>query len=138
MSFIYNYFFNDNSTPAERENAAALKTMINERKSTLKTEYKQYESEYKQTVNEAEETYKRAKEQAKEDLQHKTLSALQREIDIILKTDEFANSDAKTKAKIEGFVSCMNNKFESRGHCKVEEQPATFADEKKQPELVHV
>ncbi|KAF9959830.1 hypothetical protein BGZ65_000017 [Modicella reniformis] len=137
MSFIYNYFFNDNFTPAERENAAALKAMINDHKSTLKTEYKQYESEYKQTVKDAEATYKRAKEQAKQDMERKTLDAVKREVDIILTTDEFSNSDAKTKAKVEGFVSWMNGEFESRDQCRDDHKAATFADEK-QPDLISV
>ncbi|KAG0003391.1 hypothetical protein BGZ65_001747, partial [Modicella reniformis] len=99
--------FNDNFSPAERENAAALKAMINDYKSALKTEYKQYEyeSEYKQTVKDAEATYQRAKEQAKQDFERKTLDTVKREVDIVLTTDAFANSDAKTKAKVEGFVS---------------------------------
>jgi hypothetical protein len=137
MSFIYNYFFNDNSTPSERENAAAFKTMINDRKTTLKSEYKQYESEYKQAIQDAEVTYKRTKEQAKEDMERKIYVVLQREVDILLKTDEFSNSDAKTKAKVECFVSWMNNASKSCGHGSVDEKSATFAEEK-QPELIQV
>ncbi|KAG0312400.1 hypothetical protein BGZ97_011215 [Linnemannia gamsii] len=105
MSFIYNYFSCDNSTPSEKENAAALKTIIETHKSALKFEIKQYETNCKQVIKEAEDDYKRVKKQAEEDMYRKTLEAVKREVDIITTTDEYANSDAKTKAKIAQFQS---------------------------------
>ncbi|KAG0281694.1 hypothetical protein BGZ96_001052 [Linnemannia gamsii] len=105
MSFIYNYFTCDNSTPFEKENAAALKTIIKTHKTALKTEIEQYETECKQTIREAEAEYKRVKKQAEEDMYRKTFDAVKREVDIITTTDEYANSDAKTKAKITQFQS---------------------------------
>ncbi|KAF9941955.1 hypothetical protein BGZ67_003526 [Mortierella alpina] len=108
MSFIYNFFAGDNSTPAEKENAAALKDMINNHKAALKIEYKQYEADYKLAVKAAEDTYKRAKDLAKEDLLRNTLGAVRREVDVITSTDEFANSDAKTRSKVEEFRSWVD------------------------------
>lgn len=112
--------------------------MIDDHKTTLKAECKQYESEYKQTVEEAEAAYKHAKKQAKEEMEHKMFVFLQREVDIILKSDEFANSDAKIKAKVESFVSWMNNASKSCGHRKADGKAATFAVEKQRLELIHV
>ncbi|KAG0200867.1 hypothetical protein BGX28_006178 [Mortierella sp. GBA30] len=103
MSFIYNFFAGNNSSATEKENAAALKDMINNHKAALKVEYKQYEADYKQAVKDAEEEYKHAKEQAKERLLLDTLNAVRREVDVITSSDEFANSDAKSKSKVEGF-----------------------------------
>ncbi|KAF9989546.1 hypothetical protein BGZ75_006093, partial [Mortierella antarctica] len=108
MSFIYNFFAGDNSTPAEKENAAALKDMINNHKAALKIEYKQYEADYKLAVKAAEDAYKRAKDLAKEDLLRNTLGAVRREVDVITSTDEFANSDAKTRSKVEEFRSWVD------------------------------
>ncbi|KAF9276138.1 hypothetical protein BGZ88_001923, partial [Linnemannia elongata] len=54
MSFIYNYFACDNSTPSEKENAAALKALIKTHKTALKSEIKQYDTDCKQAVKEAE------------------------------------------------------------------------------------
>ena len=132
MSFIYNLFATDNSTPVEKENGAALKAMIKDRKTTLKSECKQYEIEYKQALEIAESEYKRAKEQAKIDMLHKALDAVKREVDIITTTEEFANSDAKTKAKIEGCRTWMDGAFKI--HCR-DEKHGPFADEK-HPEMV--
>ncbi|KAG9324937.1 hypothetical protein KVV02_005176 [Mortierella alpina] len=109
MSFIYNFFAGDNSTPAEKENAAALKDMINNHKAALKIEYKQYEADYKQAVKAAEDAYKSAKDLAKEDLLRNTLGAVRREVDVITSTDEFANSDAKTRSKVEEFRSWVDS-----------------------------
>ncbi|KAF9960592.1 hypothetical protein BGZ72_006492 [Mortierella alpina] len=108
MSFIYNFFAGDNSTPEEKENAAALKDMINNHKAALKVEYKQFEADYKQTLQAAEDDYKRAKDHAKEDLLRNTLGAVRREIDLITSTDEFAKSDAKTRSKVEEFRSWVD------------------------------
>ncbi|KAF9116050.1 hypothetical protein BGX27_005079 [Mortierella sp. AM989] len=107
MSFIYHYFYNENSTSAEKENAATLKTIIKEHKTILKAESQQYEHEYKQALKNAEEEYKRAKQQAKENMHRSLLDAVKREMDAIMATEEFANSDAKTKTKIEGFKTWM-------------------------------
>ncbi|KAG0354355.1 hypothetical protein BC939DRAFT_443230 [Gamsiella multidivaricata] len=109
MSFIFNIFSDNSVTPSEKENAAALKAIIKDHKTALKAENKRFEAEYKQAVKDAEVEYKRAKQEAKDDLIRKTLDAVKREVDIITATDEFANSDAKTKGKIEGFRSWMNS-----------------------------
>ncbi|KAI8601238.1 hypothetical protein EDD21DRAFT_353854 [Dissophora ornata] len=132
MSFIYNLFASDNSTPAEKENAAALKVMIKDHMTALTSEYKQHEIEYKQALEIAESEYKRAKEQAKMDVIHKTLDAVKREVDIITTTDEFANSDAKTKAKIEGCRAWISSASELHFR---DESYGPFADEK-YPEMV--
>ncbi|KAF9913033.1 hypothetical protein EC991_005901 [Linnemannia zychae] len=105
MSFIYNYFACDNSTPSEKENAAALKAIIKDHKSALKSEFKQYDVECKQTIKDAEAEYKRIKKEAEETMFKKTLDAVNREIEVILSTDEYKGSDEKTKAKIVQFQS---------------------------------
>ncbi|KAK3813642.1 MAG: hypothetical protein JOS17DRAFT_779294 [Linnemannia elongata] len=105
MSFIYNYFTCDNSTPAEKENAAALKALIKTHKTALKSEIKQYDTDCKQTIKEAEAEYKRVKKQAEETMLRQTLDAVNREIEVILSTDEYMGSDEKTKAKIAQFQS---------------------------------
>ncbi|KAK5822902.1 hypothetical protein F5H01DRAFT_336803 [Linnemannia elongata] len=105
MSFFYNYFACDKSTPSEKENAAALKALIKTHKSALKTEIKQYDTDCKQTIKEAEAEYKRVKKQAEETMFRQTLDAVNREIEVILETDEYKGSDEKTKAKIAQFQS---------------------------------
>ncbi|KAK5822901.1 hypothetical protein F5H01DRAFT_336799 [Linnemannia elongata] len=105
MSFIYNYFACDNSTPFEKENAAALKALIKTHKTALKSEIKQYDTDCKQAVKEAEAEYKRVKKQAEETMFRQTLDAVNREIEVILETDEYKGSDEKTKAKIAQFQS---------------------------------
>ncbi|KAF8937693.1 hypothetical protein BGZ47_008911 [Haplosporangium gracile] len=105
MSFIYHYFTCDNSTPSEKENAAALKVIIKSHKTALKSEIKQYETDYKQTVKEAEAECKRVKKQAEETMARQTLDAVNREIEVILITDEYKGSDEKTKAKLVQFQS---------------------------------
>ncbi|KAG0354356.1 hypothetical protein BC939DRAFT_526645 [Gamsiella multidivaricata] len=135
MSFIYSYFAGDNSTSAEKENAAALRAMVKDHKTALKAEVKLYEAEYKQTLDKADEEYKRVKVQAKAEMFRKTMDALKREVDIITATDEFANSDTKTKGKIEGFRSWMSSAEEK--HCGDEKYKTAPVDEK-QPELVYV
>ncbi|KAG0001798.1 hypothetical protein BGZ80_003979 [Entomortierella chlamydospora] len=132
MSFIYNYFTNGNATPAELENTAALKAMIKDRKSVLKTEHKQCEGEYKQAVKDAEAEYERSKRQAKENMYRNILHAAQTEVDAIMATDVFANSDAKTRAKIEGFRAWMTTASTS---CIGEEPLPSYPVEKK-PELI--
>ncbi|KAF9913032.1 hypothetical protein EC991_005900 [Linnemannia zychae] len=109
MAFIHAHFSNDNTYLSERENAAALKSLVKDHKAALKIEYKQYESDYKQALKDAEIEYKRAKIQAEEDMYRKTIDAARREIEIISTTDEYANSDEKTKAKIAQFQSWMGN-----------------------------
>ncbi|KAF9358781.1 hypothetical protein BGX26_000924 [Mortierella sp. AD094] len=108
MSFIYNYFTNGNATSAELENTAALKAIIKDHKTVLKAECQQYEVEYKQALKDAEAEYKRAKQQAKENMYRNMLDAVKREVDEITDTEAFANSEAKTKAKIEGFKTWMS------------------------------
>ncbi|KAH7036939.1 hypothetical protein BKA57DRAFT_496634 [Linnemannia elongata] len=105
MSFIYNYFACDNSTPSEKENAAALKALIKSHKTALKSEFKQYDTDCKQTIKEAEAEYKRVKKQAEETMLRQTLDAVNREIEVILETDEYKGSDDKTKAKMVQFQS---------------------------------
>ncbi|KAF9079570.1 hypothetical protein BGX29_005362, partial [Mortierella sp. GBA35] len=135
MSFIYNYFVGDNSTPSEKENAAALKSLINDHKATLKTEIKQYETDYKQTLKDAEAEYKRAKKQAAETMYRSSIDAVKREIDIITATDEYANSDAKTKAKIAQFqtwMGCAAHKCfgEEAQETVTEKDPPSYSDDK--------
>ncbi|KAF9116051.1 hypothetical protein BGX27_005080 [Mortierella sp. AM989] len=134
MSFIYNYFTNGNATPAEIENAAVVKAMVKDRKSTLKTEYKQIETEYKQTIKDAEAEYERIKKQAKEDMYRNVLNSVQIEVDAIVATDAYANSDVKTKAKIEGFRAWMTGASSS---CINNEAQSEYPIEKK-PELISV
>ncbi|KAG9070318.1 hypothetical protein KI688_009655 [Linnemannia hyalina] len=105
MSFIYNYFACDNLTPSEKENAAALKAIIKTNKTALKSEIKQYDTDCKQTVKEAEAEYKRVKKQAEETMYRQTLDAVNREIEVIMATDEYKGSDEKTKAKMVQFQS---------------------------------
>ncbi|KAF9184511.1 hypothetical protein BGZ51_003320 [Haplosporangium sp. Z 767] len=112
MSFIFNIFSSNPATPSEKENAAALKVIIKSHKSALKAEYKQYEIEYKQAVKEAEAEYERSKQEAKDKLYRSTLEAINREINVITATDEYANSDKKTKTKIDNFKSWMNTEAE--------------------------
>ncbi|KAG0249553.1 hypothetical protein BG011_009133 [Mortierella polycephala] len=112
MSFIFNIFSSNPATPSEKENAAALKVIIKDHKSALKAEYKQHETEYKQAVKEADAEYKRSKQEAKDKLYRNTMEAVSREIDIITATDEYVNSDKKTKTKIDDFKSWINTETE--------------------------
>ncbi|KAF9130372.1 hypothetical protein BGX30_013550 [Mortierella sp. GBA39] len=109
MTFIRNHFSGDTTTLSERENTNLLKALVKDHKATLKVEYKQYELDYKQALKDAEAEYKRAKKQAEEDMYRKMLEAVKREVDIITATDEYANSDAKTKVKIAQFQNWMGN-----------------------------
>jgi hypothetical protein len=109
MTFIHNYFSDDSTSLSERENAALLKALVKDHKAALKVEHKQYELDYKQALKDAEIEYKRAKRQAEDDMYRKTLEAVKREVDIITTTDEYANSDAKTKVKIAQFQNWMGN-----------------------------
>ncbi|KAH7036935.1 hypothetical protein BKA57DRAFT_496631 [Linnemannia elongata] len=137
MSFIYNYFACDNSTPSEKENAAALKALIKSHKTALKTEIKQYDTDCKQTIKEAEAGYKRVKKQAEETMFRQTLDAVNREIEVILETDEYKGSDEKTKAKIAQFQSwvacaaCGGDKKEQGQDQEMVEKEVLF-DEKHQ------
>ncbi|KAG0267295.1 hypothetical protein BGZ95_002871 [Linnemannia exigua] len=105
MSFIYSYFSCDVSTPSEKANAAALKEIIKSHKTALKSEFKQYDLDCKQAIKDAEAEYKRIKKEAEETMFRNTLDAVNREIEIILTTDEYRGSDEKTKAKIAQFQS---------------------------------
>ncbi|KAF9147486.1 hypothetical protein BG015_010880 [Linnemannia schmuckeri] len=141
MTFIHNYFSSDSTALSERENTALLKALVKDHKAALKVEYKQYELEYKQALKDAEVEYKRAKKQAEEDMYRKTLEAVKREVDIIATTDEYANSDAKTKAKIAQFQNWMGNaaahralEVESEGE-EEEAGAASFVEEKMTPHL---
>ncbi|KAF9585724.1 hypothetical protein BGW38_001063 [Lunasporangiospora selenospora] len=92
--------FSDNATPAEKENAAVIKAMISDRKTALKAEYKDYEATYKQELRQADADYKLAQSQAKITFLSTITSSLHRELDAVEQTEEFANSDEKTKSKI--------------------------------------
>ncbi|KAF9141588.1 hypothetical protein BGX30_004505 [Mortierella sp. GBA39] len=144
MSFIYNYFACDNSTPSEKENAAALKAIIKTNKTALKSEIKQYDTDCKQVVKEAEAEYKRVKKQAEETMFRQTLDAINREIEVIMETDEYKGSDEKTMAKIAQFQSwvgcagmwccgagCGGNKKEQEQEQEMAEKEVLF-DEKHQ------
>ncbi|KAF9118927.1 hypothetical protein BGW39_000742 [Mortierella sp. 14UC] len=109
MTFIHIHFSGDSACLSEKENAAALKSLVKDHKAALKVECKQYESDYKQALKDAEIEYKRVKKQAEDDMYRKTIDAVKREVEIIATTDEYANSDAKTKAKIIQFQSWMGN-----------------------------
>ncbi|KAF9536841.1 hypothetical protein EC957_009582 [Mortierella hygrophila] len=109
MTFIYNYFSGDSTALSERENAALLKALLKDHKAALKVEHKQYELEYKQALKDAEAEYKHAKKQAEEDMYRKTLEAVKREVDIITTTDEYADSDEKTRIKIAQFQNWMGH-----------------------------
>ncbi|KAG0312397.1 hypothetical protein BGZ97_011212 [Linnemannia gamsii] len=136
MSFIYNYFTCDNSTPSEKENAAALKAIIKSHKSALKSEIKQYDTDCKQTVKEAEAEYRRIKKQAEEAMFRQTLDAINREIETIMATDEYKGSDEKTKAKFvqfQSWVGCGGHKYLG-AEKEMEEKEAEEAKEKGQDE----
>ncbi|KAG0305314.1 hypothetical protein BGZ98_004319 [Dissophora globulifera] len=135
---MFSYFSSNSATPAEKENAAALKAIIKDHKSALKVELKQYEAEYKIALKVADAEYKRAKEQAKVDVIRKTLLVVTREVDTISATQEYANSDAKTKGKIQKFRAWMDNVTEKHLEGEVEsdfleaeEVEEVYVDEKK-------
>ncbi|KAG0286399.1 hypothetical protein BGZ96_009479 [Linnemannia gamsii] len=109
MTFIHNYFSDDSTALSERENTSLLKALVKDHKAALKVEHKQYEIDYKQALKDAEIEYKRAKKQAEDDMYRKTLEAVKREVEIITTTDEYFNSDAKTKVKIAQFQNWMGN-----------------------------
>jgi len=94
MSFILN-LFSDNSTPAERENAAQLKVLIDERKAE----------------------YKQIKPQAKDELQQQIQSAINREMDVITTSEAFVGSDERTKGKVESGRSWLASSASEQGHC---------------------
>ncbi|KAF9927258.1 hypothetical protein FBU30_003369 [Linnemannia zychae] len=114
MSFIYNYFCSSSTmTPSEKENAAALKAMIKSHKSALKAEFKQHESTCKNTIKDAEAEYRRVKKQAEETMYRNILDAVNREIEIVMTTDEYMGADEKTKSKLVQFqewIGCAGQK----------------------------
>ncbi|KAG0374974.1 hypothetical protein BGX24_009687 [Mortierella sp. AD032] len=126
MSFIYNYFSCDVSTPSEKANAAALKEILKSHKIALKSEMKQYDLDCKQAIKDAEAEYKRIKKEAEETMFRNTLDAVNREIEIILSTDEYQGSDEKTKAKIAQFQSWVG--------CAVQWSTGCFAHKEKEEE----
>ncbi|KAF9162984.1 hypothetical protein BGX20_001508 [Mortierella sp. AD010] len=132
MSFIYNYFTSGNATPAELDNTAALKAMIKDRRSFLKIGHKQCKAEYKQAIKDAEAEYERSKRQAKENMYCNMLHAAQTEVNAIMAKDVYASSDAKTRAKIEGFRAWMATASTS---CIGEESLPSYPVEKK-PDLI--
>ncbi|KAF9118928.1 hypothetical protein BGW39_000743 [Mortierella sp. 14UC] len=140
MSFIYNYFACDNSTPSEKENTAALKAIIKDHKAALKSEFKRYDVECKQAIKDAETEYKRAKKEAEETMFKKTLDAVNREIEGILSTDEYKGSDEKTKAKIvqfQSWIGCASQCSHGcagmeRGEAKEEMEERGVSEEKEQ------
>ncbi|KAF9581633.1 hypothetical protein BGW38_001273 [Lunasporangiospora selenospora] len=148
MSFFFN-LFSDNATPAERENAAAVKAMIKDRKTVLKAEYKDYEVVYKQELLQADADYKVAQEQAKNNFVRVVAASLNRELDAVERTDEFANSDEKTKNKIHKMRTWIDHESRKCGgeqqqykSCQEEEKPmlrsplSSFSDEKHPEGLV--
>lgn len=142
MTFIHNYFSGDSTALSERENTALLKALVKDHKAALKVEYKQYELDYKQALKAAEAEYKRAKKQAEEDMYRKTLEAVKREVDIITTTDEYANSDEKTRIKIAQFQNWMGHaavhralEVESGDEAEGSGSEGSFMDEKMNPDL---
>ncbi|KAG0281691.1 hypothetical protein BGZ96_001049, partial [Linnemannia gamsii] len=122
-----------------KENATALKAIIKSHKTSLKSEIKQYENDCKQTVKEAEDEYKRVKKLAEEAMLRQTLNAVNREIEVIMTTDEYKGSDEKTKAKFAQFqswVGCAGHKCLGAEREK-EEKEAKEAKEKDQDEQQH-
>ncbi|KAF9927253.1 hypothetical protein FBU30_003364 [Linnemannia zychae] len=109
MTFIHMHFGADNSTLSEKENSAALKTLVKDHRAALKVEYKQFYTDYKQALKDAENEYRQAKKQAEETMHLRTIEAVKREIEIIMTTDEYANADEKTKAKMAQFQSWMSH-----------------------------
>ncbi|KAG0362839.1 hypothetical protein BG005_003965 [Podila minutissima] len=116
MSFIFN-LFSDNSTPAERENAAQLKVLIDERKIALKAECHVLSEASAEKVKVAEAEYKRIKRQAKDDLHRQILERVNREMDTITASEAYVGSDEKTKGKIESMRSWLASCAAEQSHC---------------------
>ncbi|KAF8950584.1 hypothetical protein CPC16_001448 [Podila verticillata] len=116
MSFIFN-LFSDNSTPAERENAAQLKVLIDERKTVLKAELQPLSAACAEKVKAAKAEYKRIKQQAKDELQQQIQSAVNREMDAITASEAFVGSDERTKGKVESVRSWLTSSASEKGHC---------------------
>ncbi|KAG0330520.1 hypothetical protein BG004_002083 [Podila humilis] len=108
MSFIFN-LFSDNSTPEQRENAAILKNMVEERKAALRAECKAHETAYNERVEAAKAEYKQKQQEAKDQLHRETFSAVNREMDAIVASEAFAGSDERTKSKIESVRSWLTS-----------------------------
>ncbi|KAG0338723.1 hypothetical protein BG004_007105 [Podila humilis] len=116
MSFIINLFSSKSSTtttnntiPTEKANKLALEALIKERNLSLKAECRQFEQTYKQAIQEAELDYRFAVEQAKADMFRDIFIAIQRDVDMVLASNEYKNADAKTRSKIDCFRAWMVN-----------------------------
>lgn len=116
MSFIFN-LFSDNTTPVERESAAQLKVLIDERKTALKAECHTYSETCAEKVKAAEREYKRLKHQAKDEMHQQILVAVNREMDTITASEAFAGSDERTKGKVESVRSWITSWATSENHC---------------------
>ncbi|KAG0029364.1 hypothetical protein BGZ82_007983 [Podila clonocystis] len=116
MSFIFN-LFSDNSTPAERENAAQLKVLIDERKTALKAECHVLSEACTEKVKAAEAEYKRIKRQTKDELHQQILERVNSEMDTITASEAYAGSDEKTKSKIESMRSWLASCATEQSQC---------------------
>ncbi|KAG0089654.1 hypothetical protein BGZ93_009699 [Podila epicladia] len=116
MSFIFN-LFSDNSTPAERENAAKLKVLIDERKTALKAECHALSEASADKVKATEAEYKRIKRQVKDELHQQILERVNREMDTIAASEAYMGSDEKTKGKIDSMRSWLASCAAEQSHC---------------------
>ncbi|KAG9070319.1 hypothetical protein KI688_009656 [Linnemannia hyalina] len=85
------------STATEKQNAAALKTLIKSHKQVLRVEYSRLVLDYKLALETAAKEHKRARKQAEEILQRRSVEAVRRQMEVIAGSDEVLRADEKTR-----------------------------------------
>ncbi|KAF9208059.1 hypothetical protein BGZ49_009924 [Haplosporangium sp. Z 27] len=99
MSFLYSYF---NDTPAERENAYALRTKFTGAcRDALKAECKQYESDYEQKLRQAEVEFKRTRLELKEQKDRQQMDAVVRVMNNLAQSNEYKGSSENIRNRLE-------------------------------------
>ncbi|KAK3844641.1 MAG: hypothetical protein J3R72DRAFT_437665 [Linnemannia gamsii] len=119
MSFILNLFssHDDPSTPSsptspdtpvsptttptttttDKQNAAALKSLIKLHKQALRAEYSRFVLDYKLALDLATQEHKRARKHAEEVLQRRAGEAVRRRMEVIAGSEEVLRADEKTR-----------------------------------------
>ncbi|KAF9969463.1 hypothetical protein BGZ73_008184 [Actinomortierella ambigua] len=101
------FFFGSSMTPLEKEQAAALKTLIDARKGVLKQELKQMEQDIKKELAEAKKAYKQRECEIHMNALRSMAERVQQEIAEIQATEEYQNGDDKTKSCIDRVQSWL-------------------------------
>ncbi|KAF9158980.1 hypothetical protein DFQ26_007035 [Actinomortierella ambigua] len=95
------FFFGSSATAAEKEQAAALKAVIDARKGPLKQELKQMEQDAKEQQREAKRAFQQQEREIHMGAIRNMAERVQQEIAAIQATDEYQHGDEKTKKCID-------------------------------------